>query len=68
MNGKGATDATFALRSLIEKQAEKRLYLFLTYLDQEKAFDRVSHHTGSSRIIVINVRPHGRWNWTERNL
>ena len=41
--GRGCTDAIFALRQVSEKAIEHDKNLELVFVDQEKAFDRVSH-------------------------
>uniref|UniRef100_A0A914WJ69 Reverse transcriptase domain-containing protein n=1 Tax=Plectus sambesii TaxID=2011161 RepID=A0A914WJ69_9BILA len=41
MPGRSTTDAIFALRILTEKFREKKQQLHLTFLDMEKAYDRV---------------------------
>ena len=41
---KGCTDAIFALRQLIEKSIEFNETLYLAFVDQEKAFDRVDRN------------------------
>ena len=41
---KGCTDSIFALRQLIEKSIEFNETLYLAFVDQEKAFDRVDRN------------------------
>ena len=41
MPGKGTTDATFALRMLMEKYREGQRELHCVFVDLEKAYDRV---------------------------
>ena len=43
MPGKGTTDAMFILRRLQEEylDKEKKLYMYMCFVDLEKAFDRV---------------------------
>ena len=41
MPGRGATDAIFAVRQLMEKHREKQKELHMVFIDLEKAYDRV---------------------------
>ena len=41
MPGKGTTDATFIWRQVQEKHQAKKKKLYYTFVDLEKAFDRV---------------------------
>ena len=42
MPGRGITDAIFAARQVMEKQRELQKELHMVFIDQEKAYDRVS--------------------------
>ena len=39
--GKGTTDTAFILKQLLEKHLEVNQYLVLTFVDLEKAYDRI---------------------------
>ena len=41
MTGRGTTDAIFIIRQLIEKYEVAGRYLYMVFMDLEKAFDRV---------------------------
>ena len=41
MPGKGATDAIFAAKNMIEKHRERQKKLHMVFIDLEKPYDRV---------------------------
>ena len=56
--GRGTTDAIFLLRQLQEKYLGKRKNLYLTFVDLEKAFDRVPR-----RVVWWAMRKLGVDEW-----
>ena len=47
----GTRNATFMLRTVMERAVEKQKYIFICFVDLEKAFDRVKHELLAERLL-----------------
>ena len=53
--GLGTRNATFMLRTIIERAIEKQRDLYMCFVDYEKAFDTVRHDLMMERLATLGV-------------